>query len=274
MESYIYTYVNKETLKTYIGARCNYKGSCYDDFNIKYFSSSKDKEFRQDMADGKLEGQIILVMNGENANKKIFEIEEKLILGYWDKYGKENSYNHYARGKWSTAGMHFTGRKLTEEQRRHLSEAHKGQASWIKGKHHTEESKSKMSLSHIGKLKGIPRTDEVKAKISKARMGHIVTEETRYKLSQYKHSEESKRKMSIAAKEKLKNKENHPFYGKHHKEETREKISKTLGSPIYDDKGNFFYSQKECALFYNKSEHYVKIRLDKGIYKYANKTIS
>ena len=106
MEAYIYTYVNRETKKTYIGARCHYKGSCYDDFNIKYFSSSRDKEFRQDMADGKLDGQIVLVMNDDNANKKIFEIEAKMIEAYWNKYGKENSYNHYAKGNWSTAGMH------------------------------------------------------------------------------------------------------------------------------------------------------------------------
>jgi len=126
MEAYIYTYVNRETNKTYIGARQAYKGSCYDDFNIKYFSSSKDKEFRQDMADGKLDGQIVLVMNADNANKKIFEIEAKMIEAYWDKYGKENSYNHYANGNWNKAGIY----------------------PWNKGGHHTEEARVKMSAHH------------------------------------------------------------------------------------------------------------------------------
>ena len=168
MEAYIYTYVNKETKKTYIGARCNYKGSCYDDFNIKYFSSSKDKEFLKDMADGKLEGQIVLVMNDDNADKKIFEVEAKMIKAYWDKYGKENSYNHYANGKWSTAGMHpnvgrrhgddarknmsaaHKGKKLSDETRKKISAANKGN-KYMLGKHHSDETRKKISAARKGK---------------------------------------------------------------------------------------------------------------------------
>lgn len=157
MEAYIYTYVNKETKKTYIGARYAYKGSCYDDFNIKYFSSSKDKQFRQDMTDGKLEGQIILVINDKDAKKKIFEIETKMIIAYWNKYGKKNSYNHYANNNWN-----YNSCTASEETKHKLRILHLGQIPWNKGKTFSEEAKLKMSASHKGKH----LSDETKLKIS------------------------------------------------------------------------------------------------------------
>lgn len=175
-EAYIYTYVNKETKKTYIGARCAYVGSCYDDFNIKYFSSSKDKEFLKDMADGKLEGQIVLVMNDDNADKKIFEVEAKMIKAYWDKYGKENSYNHYANGNWSTAGMHTNvGRRHSDEERKKISDSLKGKPSWMKGRHHSDTARKKMSETRKGRIsnmKGKKLSYESREKISNTLKGH------------------------------------------------------------------------------------------------------
>lgn len=260
MEAYIYTYVNRETKKTYIGARYNYNGSCYDDFNIKYFSSSKDKEFRQDMADDKLDGQIVFVMNADNANKKIFEVEAKMIEAYWAKYGKENSYNHYAKGNWSTAGMKFPGRTYSEEHKKHLSEVHKGRPGFWRGKHLYEETKKKLSESH----KGRTASEETKRKMSEAQKGKVVSEETRRKKSEAakgKHpTEEIRKKLS-----KIHKLMPPPFKGKHHTDESILKYSK----PVCDDKGNFFVSINKCAEFYNRSPRYILIRLQKGIFTYA-----
>lgn len=44
-----------------------------------------------------------------------------------------------------------TGSKLTIEQRKHLSEAHKGQVAWNKGKKFTVDSRQKMSVARKGK---------------------------------------------------------------------------------------------------------------------------
>jgi hypothetical protein len=80
-------------------------------------------------------------------------------------------------------------RKFSDEHKRKLSEAHKGQIPWNKGKKlppshmlgkkHTEESKKKMSKSQRDNYKngrvpwnkGIPMSDEAKKKLSEAKSG-------------------------------------------------------------------------------------------------------
>ncbi len=92
---------------------------------------------------------------------------------------------------------HKKRKPFTEEHRKHMSESQKG-------KRHSVETKIKMSL---------------------ARKGFIVSEETKEKLREAnigkKHTKKSLLKMSGAHK----GERNH-FYGKHHTEESKEKISK------------------------------------------------
>lgn len=81
-----------------------------------------------------------------------------------------------------------------------------------KGSTHSDESKRKMSASHIGK----PQSEETKRKKSestKGRSGKSHSEETKQKLSNKPISEETKRKMSDAQT------------GKTRSEETKRKIS-------------------------------------------------
>lgn len=76
-----------------------------------------------------------------------------------------------------------------------------------------------------------------------------ISEKVKGKLSGEKNpnygglKETAKVKLSISARERFKNKENHPFYGKHHSDETKEKIRKALtgkytgeNSPLYGRK--------------------------------------
>lgn len=66
------------------------------------------------------------------------------------------------------------GRKLTEEQRKKISDAMKGKAKseeWknkMRGRKHTEESKEKMSLNSKGKNKGRKLSEEHKSKLREA----------------------------------------------------------------------------------------------------------
>ena len=83
------------------------------------------------------------------------------------------------------------GAITSEETKKKLSEAHKGQIPWMTGRKHTEESKQKMSEAHKGQIvwnKGISMSEEQKKKMSAAA------------LTGRKHTEESKQKISAAVK--------------------------------------------------------------------------
>lgn len=256
-EAYIYTYVNKQSQKTYIGSRSRYTTTAQEDFNIKYKSSSKNKEFLNDMQSGLLEGQIILIINCENAPKKIVELEHKMIKEYWNKFGKSASYNHYCNGKFSMAGSHHSqelcekwsverqgernpafGRKLTEEQKEHLRQF-KGEKASKYGKKESIETRIKKSKA----LKGREFTEEQKKKLSQAQRNKVVSEETKLKISKAtkgrKKSQETKRKISEAFSDQRKKQyaermaeynKTHIVCGRVHSEETKKKIqSKNKG---------------------------------------------
>lgn len=95
-----------------------------------------------------------------------------------------------------------------------------GETSWIKGKHHSEETRKKISEASRGRTV----SEETKRKLSESHKGKTswnkgkpYSEETRKKLSECNkgkhHSEETKKKMSEALK------------GRHLSEETRMKMS-------------------------------------------------
>lgn len=256
-EAYIYTYVNKITKKTYIGSRSFYKTSAEEDFNNKYKSSSKNKEFISDMQAGLLEGQIILIIKCENANKRIVELEHKMIQAYWNTYGKENSYNHYCNGKFSVAGL-----KHSEETKQHWSEIRSGENSYMYGKHlsekqievlksrtgennpafgkeFSEDHKNKISQSLKGRSfseehkrhlseshKGKHLSEEAKKKVSEAQKGKIVSEETKEKMRQYRGEKHHLygRIMSDEEKERLRKINT----GSKQSQETKDKIKNSL----------------------------------------------
>ena len=116
------------------------------------------------------------------------------------------------------------------------------------GRHHTEETKKKISLSHIGMK--YPPEFGMKQRLLKLGTTHIVTVETRQKISAAhtgrKHTLESRKHMSeahlgVQAKEK------HPLWGTHRSDETKLKLKQyrgtkhwnwTGGSKEYCDKWN------------------------------------
>jgi len=59
----------------------------------------------------------------------------------------------------------------SEGYKKNISKSHKGQITWMKGKHHTVESKEKLSKSHKGKStwsKGITFPEEARKNMSEA----------------------------------------------------------------------------------------------------------
>lgn len=86
------------------------------------------------------------------------------------------------------------GKKRSEETKKKISMKNKGKTSWLKGKHRSEETKQKLRLANKGQIpwnKGKKCSIKTRRKISLKNKGK-------------KHSEEAKRKMSIAkSKEKI-----------------------------------------------------------------------
>ena len=127
----------------------------------------------------------------------------------------------------------------TEEHKQKISKGKKGQASWHKGKHLTEEHKRKISEAHKGKH----HTKETKQKLSEINKGKSHTEERKRKISEAHkekhHTEETKKKMSEERK------------GRKLTENTKEKMRIAAIKRIKKKNENCFpnYSEQACEYF-------------------------
>ncbi len=170
----------------------------------------------------------------ESLQKKLLnpEFRRKLSEAHkgqvaWNK-GKKGIYSPETLKKISLSGK---GRIPWNKGKKGL------QVSWIKGKHHTAETRKKLSESH----KGQKLSAENLKKLIEINTGRKVSEETRRKISKSnkgkKRDEETRRKLSLVNKGRLawnKGKkipqisgENHPMFGKHHTPESLLKMSES-----------------------------------------------
>ena len=115
----------------------------------------------------------------------------------WNKfinhhYGR-NGFTEEHRKKLSESN---TGRKHSDETKRKISEAQKGEKGNMWGKKHSEETKRKISESEKGKKV----SEDTRRKISEGNKGKMLSEEQKHQISKVhkglKHTEEAKRKMS------------------------------------------------------------------------------
>ena len=119
----------------------------------------------------------------------------------------------------------------------------KRKSSWNKGIPRSEETRRKISEAHRGKT----LTEEHKKKISEGHNHKKLSEEHKKRLSEAmkgkipwnkgltKETDERVRKYAEKISEGIKGK-NHPMYGKHLSEETKNKISKSEKGKIVSDK--------------------------------------
>ena len=116
---------------------------------------------------------------------------------------------------------------MTKSQ--HSKIHHKGENHPFYGKHHSEETKQKMSEAKKGEkhpLYGKQLSEETRRKMSEAKKGEKLSEETKGKISK-----------SISG-------ENHPLYGKHHSEETKRKMSEAKKGKHFSDEHKRKISEK------------------------------
>lgn len=190
IEGVIYRYKSPSG-KYYIGQTIDEKDRrrAFLTYNAQYGGIKIDNARRKYGPDN-FEYTVLIKITGDNSEevKNYLNILEEGFIKMYDSF--KNGYN-------STTGG--DSRILSEESRKILSEAHKGQITWMKGKKHTEESKRKMSESLKGMKawnKGIPMSEEQKKKLSDAHKGKTTW------MKGKKHSEETRRKISESNKGK------------------------------------------------------------------------
>ena len=130
------------------------------------------------------------------------------------------------------------GKHHSEESRKKMSESKKGENNQMFGKHHSEESRKKMSESRKGKtpwMKGKHHSEESRKKISESRKGE------NNPLFGKHRSEETRKKIS----EKLKGEKCYIF-GKHHSDETRQKMSEAHKGKHWYNNGVKSIRAKTC----------------------------
>ena len=170
------------------------------------------------------------------------------------------------------------GRVLTEEHKRKIgktnskvlkgkhcsrrTEFKKGSISWNKGIPMSKETRNELRLKNIGNQykkgktgqkawnKGIPTSEEVRAKISVAKKGKSLSEHTKNAMKG--------RIPWNKGKEFLRG-DKHPLYGKHHLEETKQKIS-------YSNKGRIPW----CAGKHLTEDHKTKLKLNHANFQGEN----
>lgn len=127
---------------------------------------------------------------------KLYPNNQKLSFAFWMMCNGNRKKNR----------NYIVSGKIYEEIRTKFIELVKLRDPFFKGKKHTEESKLKNRLSHLGKSTwvGKSHSDESKKKMSSSAMGRKLSDDTKKKMSNSKKgiklSDETKKKMSESTK--------------------------------------------------------------------------
>ena len=225
MHYYTYAYLREDKTPYYIG-----KGKG----NREY------KRSRNDIRPPKDKSRVIYLKQNLT-EEEAFKHEIYMIA----VFGRKDLGTGILRNR-TDGGEGVSGRILSQESRRKISEANKGNTNCL-GKTHSEESRKKMSESQKGNTKMLGKThsEETKRKMSDSSkgntnfLGKTHSEETKRKMSEIKKnpSEETRRKLSEAQKGNTK------MLGKTHSEETKRKMSaSSKGKKCWNDGcGNIKY---------------------------------
>ena len=186
---YVYRITNLVEKKHYYGKRSS-KVDPKQDLGIKYFSSSRDKEFREDQKLNPLNYRYKIVQQFISCKAAIIR-ESKLH----SKFNVGANPKFYNKATQTINGFDRTGVVMSLEDRIKMSKAKIGYVT-------SEETKIKLSKLALGRI--VP--EEIKIKISKSSKGRIVSEETRAKIAKAATgrimSKETRAKMSESMKGK------------------------------------------------------------------------
>ena len=177
--------------------RYNFKYYCKDYENIENYEKAKDDDFKNWEVHHRLETHN---SDGERRLVDITADELKALDMYYNRPSSEliflTIYEH--------SRLHMKGKHRSEETRKKISSAQKGN-KYALGYKHSEEAKNKISEAMKGEKNpfyGKHHSDETKERISAARKGkHLGKDNPFYGKT---HSEESRKKIGEINKVKMK----------------------------------------------------------------------
>jgi len=211
---YVYRITNKIHNKHYYGYRSTNTAPSLD-IGIKYYSSSKDKDFIEDQINNphKYKYTVVCIFNNrEDAHNLEIKLHKRFNVG--------SNPSFYNRANATSSKFSITGTILSEETKKKMSNAHKGKIlsketrdkiskankgtkhsaefkekiraraignTYHKNKKHSQESKDKISNSLKGRKawnKGLKTPDDVKAKQSLSKLN--MTQEQKDKMHSWK----------------------------------------------------------------------------------------
>jgi group I intron endonuclease len=188
----IYRIFNKVNGKSYVGSAIDSADRWYEHKRILKHNSHHSPRLQHAVNKYGLENFEFILIEKIKDISKLLE-REQYWINYFDAANPEKGYNIN-----KTAGSRL-------------------------GMHHTEETKERISIKKLGMTppnKGKPMSSEQKEKLSKAHLGKLSPMKGKH------FNYEIRKNMSLAHLGKNLGKE-HPFFGKHHTEEAKEKIRKT-----------------------------------------------
>ena len=167
------------------------------------------------------------ISEGGKGKRRSEETKKKL-----SEAGKKRCHSEETKRKIAEAA-----RNMTEEHKRKIAEAAKGRPSPMKGKHHTEETKKKLSDLNKGKR----HSEESYKRAAEKLKGRPAWNKGKH------HTEEAKRKISEAGK------------GRHFSEDHKRKIGESNRGKL---KGKHYYNNGEISVLADVCpEGFIKGRL-------------
>ena len=177
---------------------------------------------------------VIYMQTGRFKNRK-FKFNSHLYQKIREEFANKMSQKMKGKTSW------IKGKHLSEEAKRKVSEANKGNKYWL-GKHHSVESRKKMSIAKKGNKiwLGKHHTEETKRKIAEANKGRYIGRTPTWLVGK-QLSEEHKQKIAIALKGK-------PSWnkGKKMSEESRNKMSEYRKGLGWFNNGIINIKAKSC----------------------------